>query len=345
MVGHAEVERLFPMERAIEVMASVLALRTRGGTFAPLRQVTWLPDGRGAVAWMPADIPGQEALGGKILTVYPQNSRTPYESHQGVVLLFDRMYGRLLAVLDASAVTAVRTAAVSAVATKVLAREDASTVTVVGTGTQARLHAIAMCAVRPVREIRVWGRSPERARRLSAELVASPAFAPASGIQEARTVSAWVDLREAVRDADIVCTATSSRSPIVKGAWLAPGTHVNAVGAAVPGFREWDCEAVGRARVYMDARESALAEADEIRTALAEGWIGLGDLVGELGEVLTGRVPARQNAEEVTFFKSLGLAVEDLATAESIYRGLLEEPESSVPLVEFAATRNGGSDR
>lgn len=334
VLGHEAVTRHFPMRDAIDTMAACLIERDRGEATAPLRQITWLPGGEGALAWMPADLRARSVLGGKLLTVYPDNARTPYESHQGVVLLFEREHGRLLAILDASTVTAIRTAAVSAVATRALAREDASSLLVVGTGTQARLHALAIPEVRPVREVRVWGRSPDRAKALADRLARD--FGTGG---PAVDIAPTPDLRDAVGRADIVCTVTGSREAFLAGEWLTAGTHVNAVGAAVVGFREWDATAVTRARVFVDARESARAESDEIRTALASDALDRDETLPELGEVLTGRAPGRRNPTDLTWFKSLGLAPEDLAAADFIFRKVVASPDGDRLAIDFALGR------
>lgn len=328
VLGHAEVQRLLPMAACVDVMEQALRARARGQAQMPLRQVVWLgEDRRGALAWMPAYLPGMGAAGAKVISVFPANSRTPYDSHQGPVLLFEPEHGRLLAMLDASSLTAIRTAAVSAAATRALARTDARRLAVIGTGTQAFLHVEAMRTVRAIDSVAVWGRSPERAQRL-AERVRAQFALPAEAVGEARA---------AVDGADIVCTATASPLPVVLGEWLAKGAHVNAVGASVPGFRELDAEAYRRSRVYVDAVESARAESDEIRLAVAEGAIEPSHVRGELGDLLEGTLSGRAGAEEITLFKSLGLAVEDVACARFIYDKALEAGLGTA--VEFASER------
>lgn len=309
VLGYPEVRRLLPMAECIDVMAQALAARSRGEAVMPLRQILWLPDRTGALAWMPAFLPGMGALGAKAITAFNANTATPYESHQGPVLLFEPEHGRLLAVVDASTITAVRTAAVSGVATRALARPEAGVLAVLGNGVQAALHVEAMRAVRPVREVRVWGRNPERAL----------AFARRTAERTGLAVRAAASAAEAVAGADIVCTTTAATDPILHGGDLSPGCHVNAVGAGVPGYRELDAAAVAACRVYVDARESAAHESDELRAALEEGAIGSDHVVGELGELLLDRVEGRRSAEERTLFKSMGLAVEDLAAARYVY--------------------------
>jgi ornithine cyclodeaminase/alanine dehydrogenase-like protein (mu-crystallin family) len=317
ILSQADVERLLPMDACIDVMASALASLARGDAVLPLRTVILVPNTTDAFATMPGYLklggPGNDdgasIVGAKVITVFPGNHGTAFDSHQGAVLLFDPHHGTLAAVLDATPITTIRTAAVSAVATRLLAREAASTLTIIGAGVQAYAHLEAMCAVRPVRTLRVWSRTPENARRLADvgrnrfQLDASVA---ASGA-------------EAVRGADIVCTTTSAREPVLFGEWLAPGTHVNAIGASQASAREVDSSAVVRSRLYVDRRESALKEPGDILVPLHDGDIGPEHIVGEIGELLIGRVGGRRDADDITLFKSLGLAIEDLAASAYVY--------------------------
>jgi ornithine cyclodeaminase len=277
---------------------------------------------RGAAA-APAGAPPAAALGAedglaiglKALTVFPGNEGTAYDSHQGAVLLFDGEHGRLLAILDASAVTAIRTAAVSGVATRVLAREDASDLALLGTGVQADSHLEAMLLARPVRRVRAWSRDPGHVR----------AFVERSRRRHGIDLEPAVDARSAVEGADIVCTVTSSREPVVKGEWLAAGAHVNAVGASLPTARELDSEAVARARLFVDRRESALSEAGDFLIPRREGRFGDDHIQAELADVLLGRHQGRGSARELTIFKSLGLAAEDVAAARLVYARAVAE--------------------
>lgn len=308
VLGHADVRRLLPMASCVDVMVDALSARARGDALMPLRQVMWLTDGRGGLASMPAYVaPG--SLGAKLLTAFPDNSQTPYDSHQGAVLLFETETGRLEAILDASTVTAVRTAAVSGAATRALARPESTRLAILGTGRQALLHIEAMCAVRAIDSAAVWGRSRDKAERLCERARA------AYGVE----ASPAARVEDAVAGADIICATTASREVILPGRLLEPGCHVNAAGASVPGFRELDSEAVARARVYVDARESAESEADELRIARAEGAVGADHVVGELGELFLGAVPGRSGPDEITLFKSCGLAVEDVAAARYVH--------------------------
>ncbi len=316
ILSREEVERLLPMGECIEVMAEALSALARGEALQPLRQAHWLPDRRGLLGVMPGalwDGDGGAVLGIKVITVFPGNHERGEESHLGSVLLFEGEMGKPLASLDAAAVTEIRTAAVSALATRLLAREDAGDLALLGSGVQARSHLAAMREVRSLRRVRVWSRHPESARRFAAEESARP-----SG--DGLPIEAVTTAREAVEGADLICTVTSAREPVLEGAWLAPGAHINAAGACTAAARELDTEAVRRARVFVDRRESALAEAGDLLIPMRAGEVEEDHIAGELGDVLLGRIPGRQSPEEVTLFESLGLAVEDLAVARFVWR-------------------------
>jgi ornithine cyclodeaminase len=309
IVNQAEVRRLLPMAECLGVMQETLAALARGEALLPLRQVLMLPGGQGAFGAMPAHLSSPPAVGIKVITVFPGNHGTEYDSHQGAVLLFETERGRLLAVMDASSITAIRTAAVSGVATRVLARPEARTLALLGSGVQAATHLEAMALVRPLRKVRVWSRDPAHVAR----------FVEAARARHGFDVQSASSAREAVEGADVVCTVTASREPVLEGGWLAPGTHVNAVGASLRTARELDSTAVARARVFVDRRESAANVAGDLLIARAEGAIGDDHVQGEVGEVLIGRVDGRRTDGEITMFKSLGLAVEDVASAHHIH--------------------------
>jgi ornithine cyclodeaminase/alanine dehydrogenase-like protein (mu-crystallin family) len=289
VLSAAEVEELLTMEDCVAAMEEVLAALARGELYQPLRSVHRPPDA-GFIGLMPAHRAGERELYSlKEIVVLPDNPKRGLDAHQGGVLLHDGETGELVALMNASPITAIRTAAVSAVATRALARRGSRVVAIVGSGVQGKAHVEAMRAVLDDPEIRMWSRS-------------------AGGSAE-----------EIVRGADVVCTCTSSREPVLRREWLAPGTHVNAVGAITPA-RELDAETVAAATLFVDRRESALNESAEYQVALAEGAIGPEHIRAELGEVLVGGHPGRTDADELTVFKSLGLAVEDLAAAELVVR-------------------------
>ena len=328
LVGQADVPRLLPMRDCIEAMAGALAALARGEAVLPLRQIVHLPAG-GFLGSMPAHLPHLGAFGIKALSVFHANEGTAFDSHQGAVLLFEAEHGRLLAIVDATSVTAIRTAAVSAVATRLLAREDACELALLGTGVQARTHLEAIRLVRPLRRVRVFSRDPAHVR----------AFADRESRAHGIEVSAAASARDAVTGADIVCTLTSSCQPVVQGEWLAAGTHVNVVGAATPDCREVDTSAMARARLFVDRRESALHEAGDVLIPLREGAIGEDHVQAELGELLIGGAAGRRSAVEVTLFKSLGLAIEDVAAAHVVHQNA--ERTGSGTRIDLGGVRHG----
>ncbi|HEY2953756.1 MAG TPA: ornithine cyclodeaminase family protein [Candidatus Eisenbacteria bacterium] len=314
VVSDSEVRALLPMADCIEVMAATLATVARGDAVLPLRSTVWLPDRRGLLGLMPAYVGDPRAIGIKVVTVMPGNHGTEHDSHQGAVLVFETEHGALRAVVDASSITAIRTAAVSALATRILAREDAGDLAILGSGVQAATHLDGMRSVRRLTRVRVWSRTPAHAR----------AFAERESARLGLRVEACAGAREAVAGADLVCTATSAREPVLCGDWLAPGAHVNAVGACFANARELDSAAVARSMLFVDRRESARAEAGDFLIPKAEGVFGDDHIRAEIGEVLIGARPGRGSRDEVTLFKSLGLAVEDLAAAHRVWQRALE---------------------
>ena len=310
LVNEAGVHELLPMDACVSLMRDALTALSRGDAVLPLRSKMFLPDQSGLLGLMPGYLGDPQSFGLKVVAVMPGNHGTPYDSHQGVVMLFGVEHGEPLAILDASAITAIRTAAASAAATDVLARSDAGDLALIGSGVQARTHLAAMKAVRPLRRVRVWSRNRAHAERFASE----EAKAAGVRIEVAETAEA------AVKGAGLVCTTTSSKEPVLQGAWLAPGAHVNAVGACFPNAREVDTEAVRRARLYTDCRESCVKEAGDFIIPRNEGAIDDGHLVGEVGEAFLGRIPGRRSPDEVTLYESLGVAVEDLAAAHAIHR-------------------------
>jgi ornithine cyclodeaminase len=305
VLNQQEVEQLLDMEGCIEAMAEALASLARGEVHVPLRAVVRPPGEDTFIGLMPAHRAGVAPLYSlKTVCVFPDNPKRGLDAHQGTVTLFDGETGETRAVMNASAITAIRTAAVSAVATRLLAREDARVLGVLGAGVQARSHLEALRLVRDFDRVRIF--SPTAAH---AEALAAEAGGEAVGSAE-----------EAVRGADVVVTATSSTEPVLRREWLEPGAHVNVVGGRPPTMRELDVATVADSAFYVDRRESAENEAYDYRDALESGAIGPGHIRGEIGEVLIGAAPGRSSPEELTVFRSLGLAVEDLAAAEYVVR-------------------------
>lgn len=312
LVNEAGVEELLRMSRCVEVMRATLRSLALADSVLPLRSLMWLPDRSGLLGLMPGYVGEPRAFGIKVVTVMPKNHGTPYGSHQGVVLLFDDQHGQPLAMIDAAAITSIRTAAASAVATDVLALPEAGDLALLGSGVQARSHLEAMAVVRNLRRVRVFSRSQERARRF-AETTRAPV--PIEVMESAEA---------AVRGADLICATTSATEPVLRGEWLSPGAHLNAVGSCFPHAREIDGDAVRRARFFTDCRESCEKEAGDFLGALRDGVVEPEHLLGEIGEVLTARIDGRISRHDVTIYESLGIALEDVAAAAEIHRAARE---------------------
>jgi ornithine cyclodeaminase/alanine dehydrogenase-like protein (mu-crystallin family) len=303
-----EVRRLLPMRACMDLMATTLRSLAEGEGTNPLRWPMWLPDRRGLIGMMPGMSGEPEALGLKVVAVFPGNHGTRYDSHQGIVLLFDPENGVPVAIMDASEITAIRTAAVSGMVTELLARPDASVLAILGTGVQARTHLEAIAEARDLTEVRVYSRSEDNRRR----------FVERAAARYDVPVRATDSAEAAVRGAEIVCTVTSSKEPVLHGTWLEPGMHVNAAGSSVKSTRELDTDAVVRSRLFVDRRESTVNEAGDYLFPVEEGAIDESHIVAEIGDILLDRHPGRQSDGEITLFKSLGLAVEDLAAAHYV---------------------------
>ncbi|HYY98572.1 MAG TPA: ornithine cyclodeaminase family protein [Pyrinomonadaceae bacterium] len=311
ILGHDEVTALLPVGECVALMREALVSLAEGRAHQPLRTIVRPPNAAGFMGLMPAYSSGpRAAFGLKAICIFPGNPARGMDSHQGAVLLFGAETGELLAVVNASAVTAVRTAAVSAVATHALAREDAGDLCVIGAGVQARSHVEAMAHVRRIRRCRVASRRVEGARKLAEELKGIYSF----------PVEAVESVEDALRGADLIVTATSAAEAVVRREWVSEGAHINAVGSCTPNARELDAATLAASGLFVDSVESTVNEAGDYLRALQEGAITHGHIRAELGEVLTGAKPGRTSAGEITLFKSLGLAVEDLAAAEHLYR-------------------------
>ena len=309
-----EVRRLLPMRECIQVMRDALTALARGEVLVPLRMVMRIPGASGFLGLMPSYIsPGDgrdDALGFKAVLVFPANAKRGIDTHQGAVLLFEADTGRLSALMDGAAITAIRTAAVSGVATDLIARPDSVELAILGAGVQARTHIEAIAAVRPLRRVRIWSRNPDRAAALAVEQQSRFQF----------PIEAEASAEAAVQGADILATVTASPEPILQHGWLKEGAHINAVGSSIPTSREIDSATMAAARLFVDRRESALAEAGDLLIPMREGAVSGDHVQAELGEVLTGKNPGRRSARELTLFKSLGLAVEDVASAAFVVR-------------------------
>jgi ornithine cyclodeaminase len=311
----ADIKRLLPMRECIEVMARAFVDLERGALSQPLRTLHSPPGLRGGMMWMPSyRFSPTPMFGTKLLFLLQDNPARGLDSHQGQVILADGETGQLRALLDASAVTAIRTAAVTALATRLLARQDARVLAIVGTGVQARTHLESIPLARPISRVLVAGHTAEHARKFVAESARSSTF----------SLEAADSIEAAVRAADIVVTVTSSPTPIIAREWLRTGAHVNAVGASRPVHREIDTRTIADALLFTDRRESLEAEAGDYRQAVEEGAIAGPAVAGELGELLTGTRQGRTSNEQLTMFRSMGLGVEDLAAAEHVLAKALE---------------------
>ena len=302
------------MRECIDLMADALAALARGEVYQPLRTIVRPPEARGLLGFMPAYRTGDRgAFGVKAICVFPENPAFGKDAHQGAVLLFSRETGEPLALMNASEITAIRTAAVSAVATRLLAREDAEQLAIIGAGVQARTHLAAIGCVRSIKRARVVARTFAHAAQLVDEMQPHCSFA----------IEAVQTSEEAVRDADVIVTATSSQEPVINKDWVTDGTHINAIGTHSPSSREIDGGTMAAARIFVDRRESALNEAGDYLLAAKDGLITSDSIVAEIGELLMGTKPGRGSSTEITLFKSLGLAIEDVACADYLYRQAL----------------------
>ena len=303
LVTAAEIESLLPMDRAIAAARSAMRQVSSGDTLLPLRQFLAIPDAPGKMAVMPGYIAHPPRFGLKTVSKFTNAAH----SHVGTVQLYDATNGQLLAIIEGGTLTAIRTAAASALATDLLARPDSHHLAILGTGEQARRHIEAMAAVRPISQIRIWGRNARNAEALAATLrnADMPAIVAAT-------------VAEAVADADIVCTTTPAATPILHGQHVRPGTHVNLVGSAIPTTAEADTALVAMSQFYGDYRAATLAQAGEFRNAIAAGLITADHLIGEIGELILGRIPGRQDDTAITLYKSLGVTAQDLTAADAI---------------------------
>jgi len=316
ILNQREVESLLPMAECIPLMATALRSLARGEMAQPLRMMISPPAAKGMLALMPAHKAGEPAAYGvKVVCVFPDNPAKGLDAHQGSVILLSGETGEVQALMNASAITAIRTAAVSGVATELLARKDASELAIIGSGVQAHTHLEAMACVRPIKRARVASRRFANAQQFAEAMTPHYAFP----IEPVETIEA------AVGGADLIVAATSSREPVIQREWIAAGAHLNVVGSSIPAAREVDSATMAAASLFVDRRESTMNESGDYLFALHEGAIKADHIRAEIGEVLIASHPGRASAEEITLFKSLGLAIEDLASAEYLYRKAKEQ--------------------
>ena len=309
-----QVSALLDMQGCISLMRDTLSDYSSGRTIQVLR--TAMPAGENKILGvMPAASTQAGIVGAKIITVFPENFLRGLPSHQGIVVIFDLDTGSLKGIMDGEGITGIRTAAVSAAATDALARKDSHTLCILGSGLQARRHLEAIRLVRPIDAVRVWDISEESVRRFKAEMESAYSIP---------VTDCCGDVRAATEGADIICTVTSAHDPILMGAHVSPGTHINAVGACGATHRELDAEAVVKARFFCDSRESCMNEAGDFLIPLREGIVSEEHLLGEVGQVFTGELPGRTSPSDITVFEAQGLAVEDLAAANYIFKKSME---------------------
>ena len=303
-----EVRQLLPMPECIDLMHRTMIAVSEGRVLVPLRSIMTMPGDRGMFGNMPGYLAEPECFGVKLVSLIPRNKPPQYSSHLGLVLLFEVEHGRPVALLDAAEITAIRTAAASGLATRLLARPDAGDLALLGAGEQARSHLQAMLTVRALKRIRVWARDPEK----------SAAFAGIEGAKHRIAIESCATVREAVDGADIICTLTKAREPILFGEWLAAGAHLNVVGSSTAGTAEIDTPAIVKSRFFVDCRESTVNEGGEYLRALEAGAITAAHILAEIGEVANGSAVGRRSASDVTLYKSLGIAPQDLASAHHV---------------------------
>lgn len=310
VLDYQQVVDLLPMGECIDVMSEVLAALDRDEAFNPLRSVVKPPGAGHFLGLMPAYRGGDRpAYALKEVCIFPDNPTRGLDAHQGSVLLHSAETGELMAVMNGSAITEIRTAAVSGLATRLLARDDAKELAIIGTGVQGRSHLRAMAAVGGFERARVCSRRVENAE----------AFAKEHGPHVPFEIEPVADVKSAVKSADVIVTATSSRTPVVERDWIRPGAHINAVGSSIPTTREVDTATMAASALFVDRRESTLNESGDYLFAAKEGAIGPDHIRAELGELINGKKSGRTSPEEITLFKSLGIAVEDLASAQHLY--------------------------
>jgi alanine dehydrogenase len=328
-INKEKIATLLPMDECISAMETMFHALANGECLQPLRSIMWLPDKSGLLGMMPgyaknpdksdhSNGPGADHSNGpgvmvlKAISIFHDNHAAGYPSHQGVVILFDGQHGTPLLFFDAAEITAIRTAAASAIATRLLSRENSKTLAILGTGEQAVKHIEAILQVRKIDQINLWGRDLQKSTALAQKMSARYSI----------PIHPTDNIRTAIDKADIICTVTASKQPILPGDRIPQGTHINAVGSSTPAARELDTLAIQRSKLFTDRRESLLNEAGDFLIPREEGAITDSHIKGEIGEVLIGTKKGRESSDEITLFKSLGIAVEDLFAAWHIYKKL-----------------------
>ena len=309
IITESMVEEHLTMPICIEAMRAAMISVSNGDTTLPIRQYMPVPNVKGKMALMPGTIGEPHCYGIKLVCKYERDHDSPYGTHVGMVLVFDSEKGLPLAMIEGSSLTGIRTAAASALATDLMARKACDTLAIIGNGEQAKRHIHAMLAVRNPKKIIAWGRDTDRAET----------FANQISKELDREVETSSDIEATVNTADIICTTTAAKTPIVKGAWIQPGTHINLVGAAIATSSEVDHDVVTRSRFVTDYRPAAMAAAGELLSAIKAGLVTEDHLVAEIGEIAAGRIKGRISDQDITVYKSLGVAAQDLAAGYFLY--------------------------
>lgn len=302
------------MGACIAVMKKALTDLAKGDATQQLRSVFPI-EGKNVFGQMPGYLKNEGVFGTKVITVFPDNYKSGLPSHQGLVLLFDAKNGELKATVDGSEITAIRTAAVSGIATDLLAKKSATVLSILGSGEQARSHLEAMLLVRPIKLVKVWSRSKKNGIAFKKEMEHKFNI----------RIEVFETVEEAVHDTDIICTVTATTQPILKGAWIKEGVHINAVGACLPTDRELDSSLVEKSRFYVDRIESAVNESGDYLIPLQEKVITDTHIIGEIGQLLIDEIESRKTDKCITIFDSLGLAIEDIAAANFIYKEFISK--------------------
>jgi ornithine cyclodeaminase len=306
-INKEKIASLLPMNECIDVMEKMFRSIASGETNQPLRSIMWLPDKTGLLGMMPGYSASLGVMGIKVITVFHSNRESKLPSHQGVVILFDTKHGSPLMIFDAAEITAIRTAAVSALATKLLSRKNSESLAIIGSGEQAQKHLESIMLVRRIKQVSLWSLNEKNAKE----------FAEKNSATIKINVSKSVE--HAMNNADVICTVTSSAEPLIKSEWISAGTHINAVGASVASKRELDSKAILRSKLFADCYESIFNEGGDFLIPKKEGLVNDDHVKADIAEVLTGKKPGRENDEEITVFKSLGIAAEDIFSASHIY--------------------------
>lgn len=316
-ISSDQVYAALPIAECVDVIERTMITVSRGGADLPLRWLMPLSGGN-AMGVMPGALKDPSVHGMKLISLYPENPKQGLSSHQGVLLLFDTRDGRPIAALDGASITAQRTAAASAAATRALSRKNSRTLAILGAGEQADHHLPAHMAVRPFEEVRVWTRTFANAQAYAQRHSAAAA-----------TVQAYETAQEAVRGADVVVTVTASSTAILKGEWLEPGQHINLVGSSVASAREIDDQGIARGRYFVDTLAGAKAQAGEYLDAVKSGAIVASHILGEIGQVYDGTLAGRLSDQDITIYKSLGVAAQDLAAGHEIWKRVRQSLDGS----------------